>query len=89
MRTCGTVRQERVDNSDGVAALGELAVHVVMRGAVDHEHLRHVVSQQLARVPNVYRRLWKYHSYLYNLLLLALVPFDEVARRHIRIHSLL
>lgn len=50
--------QECVDNAYGVPALSELAVDVVVRGAVDHEHLRHVVGQQLTRVAYVYCRFW-------------------------------
>lgn len=56
-RSVLTVRQKGVHHADGVAALGQLAVHVVVGDAVDHEHLRHVVRQQLARVPDVDRRL--------------------------------
>lgn len=48
------MRQKSVDDSYTVPALVELAVDVVVRHAVNHEHLCHVVRKQLARVANVY-----------------------------------
>lgn len=54
---CTTMRQKGVNDAYGVATLVQLSLHLVLGDSVDHEHFRHVVRQQLARVTDVYCRL--------------------------------